>query len=84
MLDTLTVVGAQEFLDLPTSGLSLLIQWHTDTPIRRRHGARSEPRIFALDVEIPDLTKAEDAFVEAGPMRHAPTVDVVGEMVDGM
>src|SRR3546814_11327547 len=46
------------------------------------HRFRRQSGIFALDVEIADLAKARDPFVEGRPMRHAAAIDIVGQMID--
>ena len=38
----------------------------------------------ALNVKVADLAKVEQPFVKAGPKPHAPSVHVVGEVVDDL
>src|SRR5690349_19929108 len=82
MLDPLAVELHQEFLDLAGGPRGFLVQRNTDPAVGRRHGARSETGVLALDVEVANLAEAEDPLVEAGPVRHPPAIDVVRQVID--
>ena len=82
MLDALTVVGAQIFLDLPAPARAFLVERDTNLAVGRGHRLAGQPGVFALDVEIADLAEPRDALVERSPVRHPPAVDVVSQMID--
>src|SRR5206468_7895867 len=47
-----------------------------------RQGLGREAGVFALDVEEADLAEVEKPLVKVSPVRHAPAVDVVRQMID--
>jgi len=81
MLDALALVGLQVLLDLALVVLRLI-----DGMRMRPQGLVSAPReesgLLALDIEVADLAKIEQALVEARPIVHAPAHHVVRQMVD--
>src|SRR5882762_3529189 len=81
VLDAFAVILAQVFLDLALVVLRL-VDRDADLAARTGHGARQEPRVLTLDVEVADLAEVEQLLVEAGPYIHAPAADVVRQMVD--
>ena len=82
MLDTLAIIGAQIFLNLPSTGLAFLVQRNADLTIGRGHRLGSQTGIFALDVEIADLAEVEDTLIPGRPMRHTAAIDIVRQMID--
>src|SRR5690606_28448271 len=82
VLDTFAVERAQEFVDLPAAGPSLLVQRDADLAVGRSHRLAGEAGIFALDIEIADFAETGEPLVEIGPVGHAPTVDIVGQVID--
>src|SRR3546814_2448870 len=82
MLDTLAIIGAQIFLDLALAARALFVERDANLAVGGGHRFRRQSGIFALDVEIADLAKARDPFVEGRPMRHAAAIDIVGQMID--
>src|SRR5215204_837964 len=81
VLDALSLVLLQVLLDLARLP-RVLVDGDADLAIRARHGARVQARELAGNVEVADLAEVEDAGVEVGPLVHAPTVHVVGQVVD--
>src|SRR5690625_3599348 len=81
MLNAFPVEFQQELLNLSAT-TRLLVERDADHAIRGRHGPGSKPGIFALDIEIPDFAKVENALIKECPVIHAPAVDVVGEVID--
>src|SRR3984893_619441 len=81
VLDAFAVILAQVFLDLALVVLRL-VDRDADLAARTGHGARQEPGVLTLDVEVADLAEVEQLLVEAGPYIHAPAADVVRQMVD--
>ena len=57
VLDALTIVLAQEFLDLALAALAFLVQRNADLAVRRRQRLGGQAGILALDVEIADFLK---------------------------
>ena len=82
MLNALAIEAHQEFFDLSAAFTVLLIQGDADAIVGCRHRARLQPCVCALNIEVTDFTKVEQALVEPCPVRHASAIDVVGEMVD--
>ena len=71
----------QKFLDLAGGLARFLVQRDADQAVRGCHGLGRQPRVFALDVEVPDLAEIEQPLVKGRPVRHATPVDVVRQMV---
>ncbi len=84
VLDAFAVELHQELFDLPGALGRLFVQRNTDHAIRCGHGTRSQAGVLTLDVEVADFTEVEQLLVEAGPVRHAPAINVVGEVVDDL
>ena len=83
VLNALAVELHQELFDLPrTAAARLFIQRNADQVVGRRHRLAGQAGVFALDVEVADLTEVEQALIEARPIAHATPVHVVGEVVD--
>ncbi|SOY73835.1 protein of unknown function (plasmid) [Cupriavidus taiwanensis] len=82
VLDALAVECHQELFDLAGALGRFLVQRNADFTIRRGHGLGGQAGVLALDVEIADFAEIEQLFVEVGPVSHAATVDVVGQVVD--
>ena len=82
MLNSLAIVFAQEFFNLAAASLAFFIQGDTDFAVRRGHRLAGQTGIFALDVKIADLAEVEDPLIKRRPVRHAPAVDVVRQVID--
>ncbi|MCY1451932.1 hypothetical protein D9M71_688220 [compost metagenome] len=82
MLDAFAVELHQELFDLASTLRRLLVEWDADHAVRCSHGLGRQASVFALDIEVADFTEVEQFLVEAGPVSHAPAVNVVGEVVD--
>ena len=81
VLDALTVVFADEFLDLRLV-VGRLIDRDADLAARRGHGAGEQAGQLAFDVEVANLAEVGDALVETGPDIHLPATHVVGQVID--
>ena len=82
VLNALAVVCHQEFFDLPGALGGFLIQGNANFAVRRGQCLGQQARVFTLDVEITNLPKIENRFVEIGPVLHAAAIDVVRQMID--
>src|SRR3546814_1167107 len=81
VLDALTVVFADEFLDLRLV-VGRLVDRDADLAAGRGHGAGEQTGQLAFDVEVANLAEVGDALVENGPYIHLPALDVVGQVID--
>src|SRR5690625_2372790 len=81
MLNAFPVEFQQELLNL-SAATRLLVERDADHAIGCSHGARGQPGIFPLDIEIADFPEIENALIKQRPVIHAPAVDVVGEVID--
>ena len=81
VLDSLAFVRAEKFLDLAVLVLAF-VERDAYFVVGCGHRFAEQPGRLTLDVEIADLAEAEDAFVELGPVRHPPAIDVVGEVIE--
>ena len=87
MLDAFAVVARQEVRHLPgaaADGCGVLVQRNADLVVWRGHRPGNETGVSPGDVEAADLAELEQAFVEGSPVIHAPTVHVVGEVIDDL
>ncbi len=82
MLDAFAIIGAQIFFDLPATGFPLFVQGDANFPVWRGHRFRSQPGIFALDVEKADFAEVENPLVPVRPMRHPTAVNIVSKVID--
>src|SRR5580704_11269195 len=81
VLDALAVIGREVFLDLRLV-VGALVDRDADLAARAGHRLALQSGELALDVEVTDLAEIEEAFVEVGPLRHAPAMDVVRQVID--
>src|SRR5229473_1615992 len=81
VLDALAVIGREVFLDLRLV-VGALVDRDADLAARAGHRLALQPGELAFDVEVADFAEIEEAFVEIGPLRHAPAMDVVRQVID--
>src|SRR4051812_23178416 len=65
VLDALTLIFAQELLDLTLIVLAL-VKGDADLAARARHGLRKETGLLPLNVKVADLAEVEEPLVKLG------------------
>ena len=80
VLDTLTLVVAQEFLDLGVL-VTALVQRDADLATGAGHSLGDQRGLLAFDIEVADLAEVEDVLIERCPGRHLAAPHVVGQVV---
>ena len=81
MLDAFAMIKIEVFRDLGFV-VGGLVDRDTDLAARGSHGLRFQPGQPAFDIEVTHLAEIEQVFVELGPFLHAPTMHVVGQVID--
>src|SRR5438093_9032856 len=81
MLNTLTVIGAQVFLDLALV-VGAFVDRNADLAARARHRFAFQPRQLAFDVEVANLAEIKQPLVEASPFLHSAAMYVVCQLID--
>ena len=82
MLDALTVELHQKLFNLPRALSGFFVQGDANQTVGCRQSLGGEAGLRALNVEIADLAKIEQTFVEARPKGHAAAVDVVCKVIN--
>ncbi len=81
VLNSFAAIFIQVFDDLAFV-VRAFVDWNSDLSARARHGFALQPGQLALDVEIADFAKVEQALVVLGPFLHPAAVYVVRQMID--
>ena len=81
MLNPLALVFIEVFLNLRLAG-GRFVDRDAHLAIRAGHGPGMETGFRALDIEISNFAKIEQALVESGPLVHVAGVHVVGQVID--
>jgi hypothetical protein len=84
MLNPLTPILSQVFLDLPNALRFLFIEWNTDEAIRGGQRTRDQRSVFSLDVKESDLSKIKEALIVVRPVVHTTLIDVVSQVIDDL
>ena len=82
MLNAFAVELHQKLFDLPCTFRRLFVQRDANHAVRGGHGLGRQTGVLALDVEVANFAEVEQLLIEICPIRHAPAVDVVGQVVD--